>query len=81
MKHVNTLRNELKEEIAEEGKKSVDAKLKAFNQRYNSISQRIKNFEDKSDKESVGCSDFVGHIRHKLLKVFTKSSPSSHNKN
>ncbi|XP_028414566.1 dystonin-like isoform X2 [Dendronephthya gigantea] len=70
VKHVNTLGNELKEEIAEEGREGVDAKLDAFNQRYNNVSQRIKDFENKEPQTSSGCSEFVRRIRRKLFQVF-----------
>ena len=68
MKRVNAMGDELKEEISEEEKQNLDAKLTDFNKRFNAVSQRLKDMAKKDLPESSGCW-FVRFMRRKLFRA------------
>ncbi|XP_028414728.1 nuclear anchorage protein 1-like isoform X2 [Dendronephthya gigantea] len=68
VKHVNTLGNELKGEISDEAKDAVNTELEAFNERFNSVSQRLKDMENRDLPEGSGCW-FVRFMRRKMFRA------------
>ena len=66
VKRVNTMGDELKEEIADAAKQDLDAKLQAFNERFNAVSERLKDMANKDLPESPVCW-FVRFMRRKIF--------------
>ena len=66
VKRVNTMGDELKEEIGDAAKQDLDAKLQAFNERFNAVSERLKDMANKDLPESSGCW-FVRFMRRKIF--------------
>ena len=68
VKRVNTMGDELKEEIADAAKQDLDAKLQAFNERFNAVSERLKDMHmaNKDLPECSGCW-FVRFMRRKIF--------------
>jgi hypothetical protein len=58
--------DELKEEIADAAKQDLDAKLQAFNERFNAVSERLKDMANKDLPERSGCW-FVRFMRRKIF--------------
>jgi hypothetical protein len=59
---------ELKEEIPDDEKQNLEAKLQPFNERFNAVSQRLKDMANKDLPESSGCW-FVRFMRRKLFRA------------
>ena len=68
VKRVNTMGNELKTEVDDEEKQGIDEKLKVFNERFNAVSQRLKDMANKDLPEGSGCW-FVRFMRRKLFRA------------
>ena len=68
VKRINSVGDEVKYEISDEAKQDVDAKLQPFNDRFNAVSQRLKDMANKDLPESSGCW-FVRFMRRKLFRA------------
>ena len=68
VKRVNTMGDELKEEISDSAKEELDNQLQPFNERFNSVSNRLREMEHKDLPDMSGCW-FARFVRRKMFRA------------
>ena len=67
VERVNTMGNELKEDMNETSQKVIDDRLQQFNTRWETVSNRLKEFANRDLPEGTDCF-FVRLLRRRLFR-------------
>ena len=68
VERVNVWGNELKEEVDESAKSDLDEQLQQFNNRWEVVSERLKDLVNKDLPQSNDCC-FVQFLRRRFLRA------------